>query len=252
MVNGRDQDTSLFDPVYISKVCHRRMGVGADGMIILEKSEKADFRMRYFNSDGKEGTMCGNGGRCITRFASHLGLIGEHTTFEGIDGLHRATILPDNNISLLLKDVEGVSKLEDGFLLDTGSPHFIQYVTDVDSIDVEKRGRDIRYQSRFGPEGVNVNFVTSVKPVGSTSLGGEIIVRTYERGVEAETLSCGTGVTAAAICSALQQQPDNLTYEVNTRGGPLWVSFRVLSANSFSEVTLTGPAVKVFEGTLKV
>ncbi|MGW8316477.1 MAG: diaminopimelate epimerase [Bacteroidales bacterium] len=251
MLDGRDQDVTPFNSIIISEVCHRRLGVGADGLIILENSSMADFRMRYYNSDGREGTMCGNGGRCITRFAEHLGLIGKETTFEGIDGPHRATILADNNISLLLKDVNGIRMLEDGYLLDTGSPHFIQFVNDLDSIDVENLGREIRHQSRFGSDGVNVNFVYAGSG-RSDRFSGEISVRTYERGVEAETLSCGTGVTAAAICTAMHLQSDILTFAVNTRGGTLRVSFRDTTHNSFTDVTLTGPAVKVFEGTLQV
>lgn len=222
------------------------MGIGADGLIVLEESAKADFRMRYFNSDGKEGTMCGNGGRCITRFAAHLGVIGNDTTFEGIDGLHQATLLPDGNILLRLKDVKGIRKLEDGFLLDTGSPHFIQFVTDLETFDVEKRGREIRNQARFGKGGVNVNFVVT------TGSGPEISVRTYERGVEEETLSCGTGVTAAVICAAVKRPSDDQSYKVKTRGGILQVSFRKLTENHFTEIRLNGPAKRVFEGTLSI
>lgn len=246
MVDGRRLDPSLFDPHLISTICHRRLGVGADGLIILGHSGKADFRMRYFNADGMEGTMCGNGGRCITLFAAHLGLIGRETTFEGIDGLHRATILQNQNISLELKDVNGVRSLEEGYLLDTGSPHFVTFVPDLDVIDVDQQGREIRNQSRFGSEGVNVNFVSPERG------GDQIWVRTYERGVEAETLSCGTGVTAAAIAAAVHRQSDNFSYQVNTRGGILMVSFRRKAHDEFTDVTLTGPAVQVFEGSLQL
>ena len=246
MVDGRHQDHSYFDPAFIRRICHRRTGIGADGLIILEESARADFRMLYFNSDGKEGTMCGNGGRCITRFAAHLGVIGNDTTFEGIDGLHQATLLPDENIRLRLKDVKGIRKLQDGFLLDTGSPHFIRFVTDLETLDVENRGREIRKQARFGKGGVNVNFVATP---GSRP---EISVRTYERGVEEETLSCGTGVAAAVICAAVNQQSDNQSYKVKTRGGIIQVSFRKLTENHFTEIHLNGPAEKVFEGTLSI
>lgn len=246
MVDGRKQDTSRFDSTFIQRMCHRRMGIGADGLIVLEESVRADFKMRYFNADGNEGTMCGNGGRCITRFAADLGVIGNDTTFEGIDGLHRAAILPDDNIHLELKDVEGVKNMGDGFLLDTGSPHFVQFVTDLDALDVEKRGREIRNQPRFGKGGVNVNFVTTA---GSRP---EISVRTYERGVEEETLSCGTGVTAAVICAAVNQPSEHQSYKVKTRGGILQVSFRKLNENHFNAISLNGPAKKVFEGTLSL
>lgn len=246
MVDGRHLNPSPFDAGLISSMCHRRLGVGADGLIILEHSDQADFRMRYFNADGKEGSMCGNGGRCITRFAAHLGLIGNETTFEGIDGLHRAAILQNQNISLVLKDVHGIRKLEDGYLLDTGSPHFVQFVSDLDGIDMDQQGREIRNQSRFGSEGVNVNFVSPERG------GDQIRVRTFERGVEAETLSCGTGVTAAAIASAVHRQSDNVSYQVTTKGGMLMVSFQRTAKDDFTDVILTGPAVKVYEGSLRL
>ncbi len=246
MVDGRHLDPSLFDAQLISSMCHRRLGIGADGLIILEESGKADFRMRYFNADGLEGTMCGNGGRCITRFAAHLGLIGSETIFEGIDGLHRATILQNQNISLELKEVHGIKSVEEGYLLDTGSPHFVLFVPDLEAIDVDHQGREVRNRSRFGSEGVNVNFVTTKKG------RDQIRVRTFERGVEAETLSCGTGVTAAAIAAAVHRQSDNFTYQVNTRGGMLQVSFQRKSQDVFTDVTLTGPAVQVFEGSLEL
>jgi diaminopimelate epimerase len=202
--------------------------------------------MRYFNSDGEEGTMCGNGGRCITLFAAKLGIVNQETIFEGIDGLHRASFLPDHRIRLQLKDVDGFSRLEDGYLLDTGSPHFVKFVQDVDALDVEQLGREIRNQPRFGTEGVNVNFVAQ------SGAPDNIVVRTYERGVESETYSCGTGVTAAAICSSLHFMNDIFSYEIGTRGGLLQVEFRSMQPGQFTEVFLIGHATEVFEGYLKV
>ena len=195
MIDGREQDTGYLDNDLIQQICHRRFGIGSDGLIILEEGKRSDFKMRYFNSDGFEGTMCGNGGRCITAFARHLQIIGLETTFEGIDGKHSASILPDGEIRLKLKDVNGLRWVEDGYLVDTGSPHFVKFITGLDQAEVETEGREIRSQSRFGKGGVNVNYVEQ----GGGS--NRISVRTFERGVEAETFSCGTGVAAAAICS---------------------------------------------------
>jgi diaminopimelate epimerase len=246
MIDGRNQDTTHFTPRLIHWICDRRLGIGADGLIILEKGEKADFRMRYFNSDGNEGTMCGNGGRCITLFASRLGLTGTDARFEGIDGLHTSTILPDGLIRLKLKDVEGVNQLEDGYLVDTGSPHFVKFVPQLDQLDVELEGREVRNQSRFGKGGVNVNFVMK------EGTSGHIRVRTFERGVEAETRSCGTGVAAAAICSWIHAEPDIFSYHIETPGGILEVSFKADDHNRFTDIFLTGPALHVFDGSVEV
>ena len=245
MIDGREQDLSMLTGGAIRQLCQRRLGIGADGLIILEESGKGDFRMRYYNADGMEGTMCGNGGRCITLFASHLGLIGEEAIFEGIDGIHHATLLPDGHVRLKLTDVEEVQDLGDGYLLDTGSPHFVTFVPGIESRDVEKEGAAMRNQSRFGKSGTNINFV---EPGSGT---GEIRVRTYERGVEAETLSCGTGVTAAAICAFKHLNADIFTWIVQTLGGTLKVDFTPQGKNHFTEIHLTGPAVKVFEGDLQ-
>ena len=236
----------MLNEVQISGLCHRRFGIGADGVIVLQESQAADFRMYYFNADGGEGTMCGNGGRCITHFAAKLGIVEEETVFEGIDGMHRASILPDQRIRLQLKDVDGISRLEDGYLADTGSPHFVRFVPEVDSIDVEKLGREIRNQTRFGKGGVNVNFVAQ------SGAPDNLVVRTYERGVEAETYSCGTGVTAAAICSFLHFKSDIFSYEIGTRGGLLQVEFAVQQPGTFSEVYLSGYATEVFEGSIRL
>lgn len=246
MIDGRGKDTSFFNESLISRLCHRRFGVGADGLIILEESRESDFHMRYYNSDGREGTMCGNGGRCITLFAARLGIIQHETTFEGIDGRHQAILIDDNSIRLRLKDVKGVDSLEDGYLLDTGSPHFVKFVPGVSNLDVEKLGKEIRNQARFGKNGVNVNFVAQSEGPGT------IEVRTFERGVEAETYSCGTGVTAAAICSFFQFGTDIISYRVETRGGMLQVEFNPADPDHIKEVFLTGTATEVFTGSIEI
>ena len=246
MIDGRSQDTSYFDSDLIRSICDRRFGIGGDGMIILESSNPYDFMMRHYNSDGYEGTMCGNGGRCITAFARELGMIKHDTTFEGIDGVHSATILPSGEIRLKLRDVDGIRWVEDGYLVDTGSPHFIKYVSLLNELDVDREGREIRNQARFGKKGVNVNFVE----VGGSS--NRISVRTYERGVEAETYSCGTGVTAAAICSYFHFKTDIFSYHVHTLGGNLNVSFKAQHHKHFTDIHLTGTASHVYDGTIEI
>ncbi|MDX2429396.1 MAG: diaminopimelate epimerase [Bacteroides sp.] len=246
MIDGRDQDTSFLDHHQIYFLCHRRFGIGSDGLIILRKSESEDFKMSYYNADGHEGSMCGNGGRCITAFARDLGIISMETSFEGIDGKHSASLAPNGEIRLKLKDVDGIRWMEDGYFIDTGSPHFIKFVTGLDELNVEKEGREIRMQSRWGEQGVNVNFV---------ELGGSaniISVRTYERGVENETYSCGTGVSAAAICSYYHNKSDIFSYHIHTLGGNLNVSFRAMHHTQFSNIHLSGPAIKVFDGSIEL
>ncbi len=246
MIDGRDQDTSFFDRGLIRRLCDRRFGIGGDGLIILGHSHPYDFKMHYFNSDGQEGSMCGNGGRCIAAFARRLGMITLDTTFEGTDGIHSATILPNGEVRLKLKDVEGIRWAEDGCLLDTGSPHFVKYVTSLEDLDVDLEGREIRNQARFGKAGVNVNFVERSEHLNRIS------VRTYERGVEAETHSCGTGVTAAAICSYYHFKTDIFAYHIQTRGGNLNVTFKSHHHSRFSDIYLTGGASHVYEGSCEI
>lgn len=246
MIDGRELDTSFFDTRVIRRLCDRRFGIGGDGLIILEKSKRFDFTMRYFNADGGEGTMCGNGGRCITAYALSLGLGGTSSIFEGIDGVHEASIQSNGDILLKLVDVGGISQLEDGYLLDTGSPHFVKFVSNLKEIDMEREGAEIRQQQRFGKGGVNVNFVEP----GPDS--DEITVRTFERGVEGETWSCGTGVAAAAITTCFHSGSDNNSYKVNTRGGKLSVRFTNMGDKGFSEIYLSGPALHVYDGTIDI
>jgi len=246
IIDGRKQDTAGFDPGLIRQICDRRFGIGGDGLILLQESKRADFKMIYYNSDGFEGTMCGNGGRCITAFALRLGIISIDTTFEGIDGLHTATILPNGEIRLRLRDVEGIRWMEDGYLLDTGSPHFVKFVSQLEMIDVAAEGKVIRSQKRFGKGGANVNFVEK------SGDPNRISVRTYERGVENETLSCGTGVAASAICAYYHFKSDIVSYHIHTPGGKLHVSFKTQYHNTFTDVFLTGPAAHVFDGSIEI
>jgi diaminopimelate epimerase len=246
MIDGRDRDSSYFDTSLIHRLCDRRFGIGGDGLIILEKSRRFDFTMRYFNADGLEGSMCGNGGRCISEFARRLGIFNSHTTFEGIDGAHEASILSNGEIRLKLADVDGIEELEDGFLLNTGSPHFVLFVKELEQIPVEQMGAEIRHQERFGQGGVNVNFVEAGPALN------QIAVRTFERGVEGETWSCGTGVAAAAITSSFHSVADIFSYQVQTRGGRLKVEFKSPSPQRYKEIYLTGPASHVYDGSIDI
>jgi diaminopimelate epimerase len=246
MIDGRGGLNFHANPELINRLCDRRLGIGGDGLIILQESSRYDFSMRYFNADGHESTMCGNGGRCITIFAKQLGLVRSETVFEGIDGKHSASILPDGEVRLKLVDVTGIERLEDGYLLDTGSPHFVKFVEEPEKIDVEHEGAAIRHQERFGPGGVNVNFVKT------GPLPGTIVVRTFERGVERETWSCGTGATAAAIATGYHSGNGEVTSRVLTKGGELNVSFRKGGQEHFTDIYLTGPVSHVYDGTLEI
>jgi diaminopimelate epimerase len=244
MVDSRKNVMPDQSPTLISRLCDRHFGIGADGLIILESSEKHDFRMKYFNADGYPGTMCGNGGRCITSFARKAGWIISNCTFEAADGTHRSAVLADGQVKLELRDVKGVQKIEEGYLLDTGSPHLVIFNEAVDQLDVVGLGRKYRNDPRF-KDGTNVNFVERT--------GSGIRVRTFERGVEDETLSCGTGVTASAIATFLETGKYGTSIEVMTRGGKLRVDFRPEpDKRVFREIYLTGPVTEVFYGEAEI
>ena len=224
----------------IAQLCHRRFGIGADGLMLLQNANDYDFRMVYYNSDGTLGTMCGNGGRCLVRFAADLGIVAGKTNFIAVDGPHTAFIT-DEVISLQMQNVSEITAMQQDFYTNTGSPHYVRFCADVQQYDVRNTGAEIRYSDAFeGQGGTNVNFV---QDLGQNSL----FVRTYERGVEDETYSCGTGVTASALCAASQfghQSP----VQIQSLGGHLSVSFEGNAQDGYTNIFLTGPAVKVFEG----
>ena len=229
----------------IHKLCDRRFGIGADGLMLLQNKEGFDFEMKYYNADGKEGSMCGNGGRCMVKFAYHLGIHREVYRFLASDGVHEAEIDIDGIVSLKMKDVSVIKKFRGDYLLNTGSPHYIKLVTDVMHLDVYKKGYEIRHSKDFEEEGINVNFVEqSVEP-------DKIIVRTFERGVEDETYSCGTGVTAAALVCYHNENGFN-DVEVQTLGGHLSVEFDRVDEDRFENIWLCGPAEKVFQGHIEI
>jgi diaminopimelate epimerase len=238
LIDNRDKNISLTKE-QVAFLCHRRFGIGADGLMLLETAEGYDFRMVYYNSDGGESTMCGNGGRCITAFAKRLHITSGKTNFIAIDGPHSATIHSDDTISLHMQDVADITHEQNHAILNTGSPHYILWVDDVANTDVFTTGRNIRTQEAFQPNGINVNFVQR--------LDNGLRVRTYERGVEDETWSCGTGVTAAAI-AASGNATGHFTTPIETPGGKLEVSFTKETGDSAKQVILKGPAVFVFEG----
>jgi diaminopimelate epimerase len=249
---GTGNDFILFDnragDIRLSKeqvaaLCHRRFGIGADGLMLLEASPDADFRMVYYNSDGGESTMCGNGGRCIAAFAQTLGIVGDMASFIAIDGMHHAQLEAEGIVSLQMNDVPTVEHYDGYAVLDTGSPHYVQWVEDAAGTDVFNTGREIRNRAQFSPGGTNVNFVQRSD--------NELYVRTYERGVEDETLSCGTGVTAAAI-AASADKIGSFSYDIKTPGGELKVSFSKDTAKSARNVVLRGPAVAVFAGEISL
>ena len=243
MIDNRMGEFLFQDKQFIATICNRRFGVGADGVIVLQNHNTADFVMHYFNADGQLGSFCGNGGRCVVAFAKHLGIIDKQTNFSAFDGSHDATI-SGNIVSLSMKDVGHVQTYPTHTFLDTGSPHHIEFVKDTKNLDVRTQGALIAHNDTYGEEGTNVNFVE----VGE---GGEIQVRTFERGVENETLSCGTGVTAAALAAFSTGKVTNSKIEVHTLGGVLTVSFNP-SGKGFSDIVLTGPTELIFSGTLEL
>ncbi len=222
-------------------ICHRRFGIGADGVLLLQNNSHADFEMLYFNADGNEGSMCGNGGRCIVSFAKSLGIINNKCVFIAVDGLHEAQI---NNelISLKMNDVNDVMKAGDDYELNTGSPHYIKFVDDISQFNVKAEGARIRYSQKYKEQGINVNFLQSDNE--------KLFMRTYERGVEDETLSCGTGVTAAAIAYTVKNQmPAGFhKLEIRTPGDDLTVEFKKINNNTFKNIWLIGKAQFVFKG----
>lgn len=240
MIDNRERTFDRKDLSLVSRLCDRRFGIGADGVILIENSDKADFEMVYFNPDGSQ-SLCGNGSRCAVMFAKFLGIIGHQTKFLAIDGEHEARIDGDL-VYLKMHDVSSYEKIGEDYLIDTGSPHYIRYVSNTEAIDPVIEGRAVRYSDRFSKYGVNVNFLEKVN-------GETLKIRTYERGVENETLSCGTGCTAAALSMAIDTDISSVNLEA--MGGKLRVDF-VKANGGFSNIYLIGPAEAVFQGQIQV
>ena len=225
----------------VKHFCDRKFGVGADGLIILRDHHDTDFEMIYYNSDGNLSSMCGNGARCIVKLAYDHRYIEEKTNFIAPDGLHEATVDTDK-VYLGMTDVADYASANDIYVLDTGSPHYVTFVNDVDNLNVVESGAEIRYSPSYREQGINVNFVELISE-------DSFKIRTYERGVENETLSCGTGVTAASIAACLKSSNDIKHWKVKAKGGDLEVSF-VQNKSSFNNIKLIGPAEIVFEGKI--
>jgi diaminopimelate epimerase len=237
----------LLSQAQINHICDRHFGIGADGLMTINPSVAYDFEMKYYNADGKEGSMCGNGGRCISLFARHSGMIKENGKFIAIDGEHEFEIISSNEysgiVAIKLGDVNGFTQHQNEFFLDTGSPHFVKFVKNISSIDPFAEGKKIRWEERFKPNGTNVNFVEL--------LHEKLVVRTFERGVENITLSCGTGVVASALAAFKFYGLDKASFEIVTYGGDLKVNFQN-NNNGFNNIWLEGPAQKSFEGEIEI
>jgi diaminopimelate epimerase len=243
ILDNRLGNYTQLDCVEIAYLCDRRFGIGGDGLMLLQLKDGYDFEMVYYNSDGAEGSMCGNGGRCLTAFAKRMNVIDKSARFLATDGFHEAIIKENDWVELKMKDVNEIKRAADHSILDTGSPHYIKWEEDVENTDVFAEGKRIRNSAPFHANGINVNFVQ----VHSSHLS----VRTYERGVEAETLSCGTGVTAAAI-AASDDANGPQEKRVVTPGGELNVKFDKRSDTSFNNIWLCGPAKFVYSGTIQL
>lgn len=241
MIDNRSGEYS-FSTEQIKKICDRKFGVGADGIMLIEKHPSLDFNLVYYNSDGSQ-SLCGNGSRAAMHFASFLGMVNGRASFNAYDGKHDAELLPANIVRLKMNDTQDVSAIGNDFKINTGSPHLIKFVENVKDFPVYEEGKKIRYSDTYKEKGINVNFVQLLPD-------NTIFVRTYERGVENETLSCGTGVTAAAL--AASQKGYKSPVSVKALGGDLSVEFKTGQAGIFQDIFLVGPAKKVFEGDLEL
>lgn len=241
IIDNRKNVINPDDYNFINKLCDRRFGIGADGLILISDNSDNDYEMKYFNSDGRIGSMCGNGGRCAAHFTRKHGIAGNKQSFLACDGVHEASV-NDGIVRLQMADVNSYRLINGSFFLNTGSPHYVVFTEGVEKIDVFNEGKKLRWAPEFAPGGTNVNFV-EIK-------GNILYLRTFERGVEDETLACGTGITASAIASVLSGRFVSAPVEVKARGGELKVEFKV-SGEKVSDIWLTGPATFVFEGIIQ-
>jgi diaminopimelate epimerase len=244
MIDNRLQIFPKNDVTLIEKLCHRRFGIGADGLILLENDSTTDFKMVYYNSDGNESSMCGNGGRCIVAFANKLNIISDSTVFLATDGLHEATINQSGIVSLKMKDVTELKVTDDYIFLDTGSPHHVTLVENLMHFNVKNEGAAIRYSDLYGKSGSNVNFVEQISD-------NHFALRTYERGVEDETLSCGTGATAVAVAMNVIGKTNSNHIQLDVQGGNLQVHFEKKD-DIFVNVFLVGEATFVYQGEMLI
>lgn len=245
LIDNRSNQFNHQQPQVLARLCHRRFGIGADGIMFLENKPGYDFEMVYYNADGNPSSMCGNGGRCIVAFAWFLKIIGSETNFLAVDGSHYAKISDSGNwVSLQMIDVNRISRDGDAYILNTGSPHYVEIVDDLQHRNVHQEGRIIRNNATYRKEGININFVEP--------LDEGYFVRTYERGVEDETFACGTGVTAVALAMAQHRhQSGHIQTPIKVLGGDLNVHFDY-NGSKFSNIFLEGPAEAVFQGYFEI
>jgi diaminopimelate epimerase len=243
IIDNRSEGFPKEDHQRIQTICDRKFGVGADGLMLLENSDISDFKMHYYNADGHKGSMCGNGGRCITAFAKLLGIIDQEASFEALGERYSAKI-KENVVSLRMMDVSEIEVYPDHVFLNTGSPHHISFSPDLSQVDVYNLGREIRYGAPYYTAGSNVNFVEKINE-------NTFKVRTYERGVEDETLSCGTGVTASALACFHVNKTTATSVDIQTLGGNLRVQFEK-AKQGYKNIILTGPATFVFKGNISI
>jgi diaminopimelate epimerase len=244
ILDNRTGEYSGLTTEQVNRICNRRFGIGADGLMMLNNKPGYDFEMKYYNADGRESSLCGNGGRCLVKFAYHSGIRKNIYHFLAVDGDHDAEIDDDGTVSLKMADVHSIKDYHGDFILNTGSPHYIKMVSNVMDYNVFDEGRQIRNSNTFAKDGINVNFVEQKSE-------HEIIVRTYERGVEDETWSCGTGVTAAALaCYHNENGYNDVT--VHTKGGKLVVEYDRIDDDNYLNIFLCGPAEKVYEGDIEI
>lgn len=240
MINAIKSPVSLTDDDVL-RICDRRTGVGADGLIMILPSGNYAFRMKYYNCDGHESTFCGNGGRCVSAFAVEEGVASQNTEYEAIDGVHKALVTKDSDneytVSITMRDIESFDLDDNRLLINTGSPHYVTRVSDLWNYDVRKQGAAIRHDKSVSKDGVNVDFMELID--------GKYNIRTFERGVEDETLACGTGVTASAIAASLWFGGDNI--DIRTTLATLNVRFK-RDGKAFRNIVLSGPATHVFDG----
>ncbi len=242
IIDNRENNYNKNDTKLTAHLCDRRFGIGADGLILLENDVLSDFKMVYFNADGNESSMCGNGGRCMVAFAKFLNIIEDRTSFNAIDGLHNA-VIKDGIVELQMQNVTGIENHDTHLFLNTGSPHHVQIEPELEVLDIKPIGAKIRYGSPYNEAGTNVNFVCKIN---NTTFA----IRTYERGVEDETLSCGTGVTAAALAMHYKGEATGNEINLKTQGGPLKVRFEKAS-DEYHNIWLIGPANQVFNGKIE-
>lgn len=247
LVDNRKSSFPKNDVELISKLCKRHFGIGSDGLILIEKSTTSDFYMEFFNPDGSQ-SFCGNGSRCAVLFAYHLGIVKKTCVFESKNGTNSAEIVAQDEVKLKMFDVpfSTIKKNDSDWILETGSPHYAIFKDEINSINIIQEARKIRYNEEYTTKGINVNYI-AINPLESDS----IYVRTYERGVEDETLACGTGVTACALAYNLNVNQSAKSVKVNALGGQLLVSFEK-DNHSFHSIFLQGPAKFVFKGEVDV